>query len=148
MAAKLILTRKGSMVNRRQRFKVLIDGVEAGQIKNDDTEEFTLSPGQHTLQCKISWMSSAVETVDLKDGVNTYLNVKDAMKFIVPLYFMLIAGILIPFFFSLNKSHVPASINILKLILILPAVIYIGLYMTVFRKKYLLIGEDKSNPFK
>ena len=46
------------MVNRRQRYKVLIDGVEAGQIKNDDTEEYTLPAGSHTLQCRINWMST------------------------------------------------------------------------------------------
>ena len=148
MAAKLILTRKGSMVNRRQKYKVLIDGVEAGQIKNDDTEEFTLPAGPHTLQCKINWLSSSVETIDLQDGLNTYRSVSNGMKFIVPLYFMLLAGILIPFFFTLSKSPVPSFINILKLILILPMVIYLGLYLTAFRKKYLLIGEDKSNPFK
>lgn len=148
MSAKLVLTRKGSMVNRRQRFKVLIDGAEVGQIKNDDTEEFALSAGQHTLQCKINWMSSGIETFNVAEGANTYRSVSNGMKWIGPLYVMLLAGVLIPFFYTLSKTAVPTWLSSLKLILVLPAVIYIAVYMTVLRKKYLLIGEDKSNPFK
>ncbi|MDQ6812537.1 MAG: hypothetical protein M3040_02165 [Bacteroidota bacterium] len=148
MAAKLVLTRKGSLVNRRQRYKVLIDGSEAGQIKNDDTEEFILSPGQHTLQCKINWMSSAVETFDVAEGSNTYRSVTNGMKWIAPVYIMLLIGVFVPFFFIITKAPVPPYVNTLKLLLVLPAIIYVGFYMTFFRKKYLLIGEDKSNPFR
>ena len=148
MAAKLILTRKGSVVNRRQRFKVLLDGAEAGQIKNDDTEEFTLEPGKHRVQCKVNWMSSEVQTVDFKDGVNTYLTVGNGLKFIVPLYFLMLAGLLFPFYFHLVKAPVPDYVSTLKVVLILPAILYYLLYLTVFRKKYLVIGEDKSNPFE
>jgi hypothetical protein len=148
MSAKLILTRKASLLNRRQRFKVLIDGVEAGQIKNDDTEEFTLEPGVHTLQCKLNWMTSSIETVTLKDGVNTYLSVSSGLKFIVPLYFLMLAGVLLPFYFRFARIPMPEYYNTLKIILIFPAVIYYILYITLLRKKYLVIGEDKSNPFK
>jgi hypothetical protein len=148
MAGKLILTRKESFVNRRQRYKVLIDGVEAGQVKNGDTEEFTLPPGTHTLQCKINWMSSRVETFELNEGNNTYLVVSNGMRFFLPFYILLLVGVFIPFYFHLIKSPVPPFINTFKIVLILPTLIYLLLYMTVLRNKYLLIGEDKSNPFK
>jgi hypothetical protein len=107
MEAKLILTRKGTVLNRRQRFKVLIDGIEAGQIKNDDTEEFILEPGVHTLQCKVSWMTSQVETLTLADGSNTYRGVSSGLKFIVPLYCMMLAGVLLPFYFRFAKLPEP-----------------------------------------
>lgn len=148
MAAKLILTRKGGVLNRRQAFKVLIDGVEAGQVKNDDTEEFTVEPGEHTVQCKLNWMTSQVETVNLKDGVNTYLTVSNSLKFMVPLYFLMVAGVLFPFYFHLVKAPVPNYGNTLKTVLILPAILYYIFYITIFRKKYLVIAQDKSNPFK
>lgn len=148
MPAKLILTRKASILNRRQRYKVLIDGVEAGQIKNDDTEEFILPAGTHTLQCKINWMGSQVQTVELKDGANTYLNVSSGLKFIVPLYFMMLAGVLFPFYFHLAKMPIPSYVNILKIILIYPAILYYIFYISVYKRKYLVIGEDKNNPFK
>ncbi|MCW3113577.1 MAG: hypothetical protein JWR18_1973 [Segetibacter sp.] len=148
MAAKLILTRNGAVFNRRQRFKVLIDGAEAGQIKNDDTREFTLEPGDHSVQCKLYWMTSQVETVNLKDGANTYLTVSNGLKFIVPLYFLMLVGVLFPFYFHLVKAPVPEYVSTLKVVLILPAILYYILYLTIFRKRYLVIGEDKSNPFK
>ncbi len=148
MSAKLILSRKSSILNRRQRYKVIVDGVEEGQIKNDDTEEFTLEPGQHTLQCKLNWMSSEVETVTLQEGVNVYRSVSNGLRFIVPLYFLMLAGVFLPFYFRFAKTPVPDYIETLKIIFIFPAIIYYILYLTVFRKKYLVIGEDQSNPFK
>jgi hypothetical protein len=148
MAGKLILTRKGSVVNRRQRFKVLIDGVEAGQIKNDDTEEFTVEPGEHTLQCKLSWMTSPVETFTVNEGTNTYRSVSSGLTFIVPLYFIMLAGVLLPFYFRFAKLPEPDYVDILKIVLILPAILYYIFYISFFRKKYLVIGEDRSNPFK
>ena len=148
MSAKLILNRKGGVLNRRQTFKVLIDGVEAGRIKNDDTQEMTLQPGIHSVQCKINWMSSNVVTVDAKEGMNTYLSVSSGVKFIVPLYFLMLAGVLFPFYFHLVKLPVPAYVSWVKIIMILPAILYYIFYITVFKNKYLVLGEDKSNPFK
>ncbi len=86
MSSKVILTRKGEFINRRQRFRVFINGKEAGLIKNDDTEEYELEPGMHTVQCKLNWLSSLVHTVDLKEGANTYLKVSNGMKYYFPLY--------------------------------------------------------------
>lgn len=148
MASKLILTRKGEWINRRQRFKVFINNKEAGLIKNGDTQEYELEPGTHTLQCKINWTSSPVHTVEIKQGINTFLSVSNGMKYIVPLYIMMLVGILLPFFFRFANLPASETINTIKIILIVPAIIYIFLYITVFRKKYLSLGEDKSNPFK
>ena len=88
MPAKLILTRKGEMINRRQQYKVLIDGKEAGLIKNDDSQEFVLEPGIHELQLKFSWMTSPVSTVNLQEGKNTYLKARSGMKHFTALYFI------------------------------------------------------------
>jgi hypothetical protein len=148
MAAKLILTRKGSMLNRRQPFRVFVDGVEAGQVKNDDTEEFTLTPGTHTVHAKISWMSSAVESIEIKEGENTYRTLGSGLKFIGPLYVLMLIGVLFPFYFHFIKTPVPDYVGTLKTVLIFPAIIYYILYISVFRKNYLVIAEDKSSPFK
>lgn len=148
MPAKLILTRKGAVLNRRQTFKVLIDGVEAARIKNNDTLELPLQPGLHRVQCKINWKSSNIVTVDVKEGVNTYLSVSSGVKFIVPLYFLMLAGVLFPFYFHLVKAPVPAYVSWLKMILILPALLYYIFYITVFKNKYLVLEEDTSSPFK
>lgn len=41
MSSKIILARKDEFINRRQRFKVLIDGNEAGLIKNDNMKNIS-----------------------------------------------------------------------------------------------------------
>jgi len=148
MASKIILTRKGELINRRQRLKVFINGKEAGLIKNDDTEEYGMEPGTYTVQCKLNWMSSPVHTVDVKEGANTYLRVSNGMKYYLPLYIMLLVGLFLPFFLKIGKVPVPEFVNTLKIILIVPALLYVLLYMSVFKNKYLSLTEDKSNPFR
>lgn len=148
MASKIILTRKGEFINRRQRFRVFINGKEAGLIKNDDTEEYELEPGTYTVQCKFNWMSSPVHTVDVKEGVNTYLKVLNGMKYYLPLYIMMLLGLFLPFFLRIGRGPVPDWINTFKIFLIVPALLYVILYMSVFKNKYLSLIEDKSNPFR
>lgn len=149
MAAKLVLTRKASFTNRRYPYIVLINGVVVGKIKNDDTEEYTLPPGKHLIQCKVSWMSSLETTVELKENTNTYLRVNSGMKFIIPLYILLFIGALLPYLFrQILKVPIPPYVHLLEIILMAPALIYYISYISIFRKKYLVITEDKSNPFR
>ncbi len=136
------------MLNRRQQYKVLVDGVEAGQIKNDDTQEFILEQGTHILQCKLNWMSSEAKTFTVNEGANTYLSVSSGLTFIAPLYILMLIGVLFPFFLRMAKSPVPDYVSTLKIVFIFPAILYYILYLTILRKKYLVVGEDKSNPFK
>ena len=42
-------------------YKVFIDAVEVGNIKNGETKQYELSEGAHTLQLKIDWCSSNTE---------------------------------------------------------------------------------------
>jgi hypothetical protein len=148
MASKLVLTRAGQMQNRRQLYKIFIDGAEAGAIKNDTSEEFELTPGSHTIQCKVNWMSSNQQSFTIKEGANTYLRVSNGMKFFLPLYILLLAGLLFPLFFRIAKLPLPSSVETIRIAAIIPAVIYYLVYVTFLRKNYLHIGEDSSNPFK
>lgn len=147
MASKLILTRRGDWVNRRQLFKVFINEKQVGLIKKGDTQEYELEPGNYAVQCKLNWWTSPVHIVDIKEGTNTYLITGNGMKFIMPLYFMMLAGILIPFYFKFARLPMPEAVNTIKIILIVPALIYILVYMTFLRKKYLYLTADKTNPF-
>ncbi|WP_018612006.1 hypothetical protein [Segetibacter koreensis] len=147
MPLKIILTRKGEFINRRQRFKVFINNKEAGLINNDDSKEYELEPGTYTVQCKLNWMSSPIHTVDLKDGENAYLRVSNGMKYYFPLYIMMLVGLFLPFFLKIGKVPVPAWISTLKIILIVPALLYVIVYMSFLKGKYLSLTEDKGNPF-
>lgn len=148
MASKLILTRKGQWLNRRQIYKVMIDGVEAGRIKNDDSQEFELEPGIHSINCKINWMSSGEKTFEIANGKNTYLSVNSAMKLYMPLYILLLVGLFAPILLRFAKMPVPPIVDNLQPYLVVPCIVYVLLYYTFLRKQYLLIEEDSSNPFK
>ncbi len=147
MASKLILTRKGEWFNRRQIYKVLINDQQAGVIKNDSTEEYELAPGSYTVQCKHNWTSSPIVSITIKSGEKSYLQVSNGMKYIVPLYILMLVGLFFPLYFKFQKIPMPDAVPIIKIILIFPALIYILLYLSILRKRYLNLGEDKSNPF-
>lgn len=126
---------------------MLVDGVEIGQIKNDETEEYSVEPGTHTIQCKVNWMSSEVTSFTFKEGAKTFLKVRSGLRFIGPLYVLMLIGVLFPFYFHITKSPMPAYIESLKPTLIFPAIIYYILYVTFLRKHYLVIEKDASTPF-
>lgn len=129
-------------------FKVFTDGVQVGSIKNDSSQEYELTPGTHEVQCKLNWMSSPVYMVEVREGANSYVSVSNGMKYYLPLYVMLLIGLFLPFFLKIGRVPIPDFINVLKIVLIVPALIYVVLYMTAFKKKYISITEDKSNPFR
>lgn len=135
------------MINRRQPFKVLIDGVETGAVKSDDSQEFLLEPGEHVLQVKVSWMSSAEIPINLQEGKNTYLKVRSGMKYYTALYFIMIAGLLFPIAIRLLKIPVTPAFDFVRIVLIFPAILYWLYYITINRKNYVVVEEDKSNPF-
>ncbi len=147
MAERLIITRKGEWFNRRQNYKVFINDVEIGTIKNDDTQEYILKPGNYVLQCRHNWMSSAPFPFVIRTGANTRVRLRNGMRYIVPLYIMMMIGIIFPLYFSFARLPRPTNSDIIKLILILPALIYMLSYLTLLRNRYLLLSFDEENPF-
>ncbi len=148
MASKLILTRKGAWLNRRNAFKVFINDEQKGLIKNDSSEEYLLEAGTYRIKCKVQWMSSNEFTVDVSEGKNKYIAVTAAMKYYFALYILLLIGLFLPFVFRMAKLPQPEWVYIAQVVLIIPALLYMLLYVTALRKKYLVIKEDDSNPFR
>lgn len=59
---QLIVRRPSSTVDMIRRYKILLDGVEIGTIKNNDELRYEIEPGPHVIQAKIDWCGSrAVE---------------------------------------------------------------------------------------
>ena len=54
--------------DRLRSYSVHIDGVSHGKLKDNETLEFPLAPGTHTVQIRISWTGSRMVTVDLQPG--------------------------------------------------------------------------------
>ena len=145
---KIILTRANEWLNRLRPYKVLIDGVEVGTITNDSSEEFAIGEGNHLLQCKINWYSSADDfRINIGSNETAYLRVKTGMRYYWPLFILLLAGIFINLFFSGRPLEKPLWASFLQLALILPGLAYMLYHLSFARKKYLIIEDDKENLF-
>jgi len=148
MAGKLIVSRKSEWVNRRRNYKLFIDGKEVGAIKGSSSEEFMVEPGTHLVQCKIDWCCSPDYKVEVQDGKNNYLRVSSGMKFYPPLFILMLIGVFLPFYFKLTKLPRPEWLGTAQIVLLIPGILYLFYYLTFNRKKYLLVQEDTSNPFR
>ena len=145
--SKIILRRPDEWLNRARPFKVLIDGIEVGNIKTGASEEYILSAGTHRIQCTISWYSSPELIVNLSAGRVEYIQVRSGMKYYWYLFFVLLVGISVNLFFIGREGGKPLWASLIQLLLILPALVYMLYYLTVARKQYLIIEEDKENIF-
>ena len=54
---------------RGYRFKIFIDGVYRGKIKDNETVEFEVENGSHTVCAKADWRGSKTLSVRVKDSV-------------------------------------------------------------------------------
>lgn len=147
MATKIVLNRKSEVLNRARAFKVFIDGEEKGAIKNGGAEEYPVSPGTHTVQCKIRWYSSPEMTVNLQEGETKVLKVQAAMKYFMVAYILLLIVIVSDLLIRKAGATVNPSWAWIKLVLVGIFAIYF-LYFGLLRpKKYLLLEEDKNSVF-
>jgi len=56
--ALLKIVRESAYTDRLRAYKVIIDGVASGAIKNGETKEFPIAAGQHEVSLKIDWCGS------------------------------------------------------------------------------------------
>ena len=146
MATRIVLNRKREMQYRARGFKVIIDGEELGKmITSGSSEEYELTPGMHTIQCKINWCTSPELTLRVNEGETKFLKVKSALKYYLPLYVIallaIVGGLL------LTKTQLPDHFYQYQLILLLPFLLYNIYYVSIGRNKYLVLEEDKENIF-
>ena len=64
----LQITRSNEYTNRLRNIKIFVDGKQAGVIKNNETENFELPAGNHTLKAKIDWAGSNTISLQLNEG--------------------------------------------------------------------------------
>jgi len=144
---KIILSRPSAWMNRFRSYSIFIDDVLVGSIHNGSSEEFLTTPGTHNIQCKIAWYSSPIYTVSIEQGRSEYLLVKSGITYYWLMLISLFLGITINLFYSQLLDERPLGIFILQLTLILPALLYMLYYLSIGKKNYLIIEEDKDNLF-
>ena len=144
---KLVLTRKSEFVNRARSFKVMIDGQQAGTIRNGGAEEFHLTPGQHQVICKIDWCSSREYSVDIKEGETTYLQVGSAMKYYWHLATPLLIFLGINLYLTITKQPKPVMFSYALFGMAALVIGYLLYYTVINRKGYLLLEKDTTTLF-
>ena len=143
---KIIITRNSQWAYRLRSYKVLIDGIEAGWIKNGSSEEFIVTPGRHKVRCSMNWLYSTEFTVNLIEDEIAYLRVKNAASLYWPLYFLLIAAILLNVIYN-NPLVRPHWVRTAQLIAVIPFLLYALYFNTIGRKRFFALEEDPGNVF-
>jgi len=144
---KIILNRKSEWMNRARTFQVYIDGNQAGRIKNDSGEEFTVAPGKHVVQCKIDWCSSQPVNIDLRQDEKVYLKVQSGLIYYKYFAILIIAAAVMNIALTTKGAPKPSWFIFVQIGLIIPALCYIFYYITFGRKHFLLLQVDKDNLF-
>ncbi len=142
--AKIIIHRPSEFMNRARVFKVMIDGVEVGSVKNGMSDEFKIAAGKHSVCCKVDWCSSQEFEVNVTDGETEYLEVKSGMKYYFHFLIPLVAVLLCNFILVVSKSGRPMWFNIVLLLTALPALSYIFYYLTIGRNNYLQLKRNEK----
>jgi len=69
------------------------------------------------------------------------------MKYFLPLYLLMLVGIIINVFVSVGTLAKTDMLRYGQLILILPGLIYLMYYFTFGRKDYVMVEKDPENIF-
>ena len=129
------LERTNEYSNRLRKYGVYIDNIKAGEISNGENKSFDISPGKHTVVCKIDWCSSPTLSFEVSGEEIKTLRVGGFKNANWILSVCLGATFLLPFL--KNKMPEFRYLNYL-MIPIAGLLIY---YITVGRKKYLSLKE-------
>ncbi|HWC54929.1 MAG TPA: hypothetical protein VG676_15190 [Chitinophagaceae bacterium] len=143
---KIIVSRSSEWMNRLRTYKVLINGNQVGMVKNGGTEEFSVQPGNNSVQCKVDWYSSKPFSIDIKEGETAYLRVRSGMKLYWPFFIAIIVGVFLVFYYK-GRPERPEWLTPVTLVLLIPGVLYSLYYTTFGRKNYLVIQKDSKNIF-
>ncbi|WP_143069774.1 hypothetical protein [Hymenobacter actinosclerus] len=66
--ATVKIEREKAYFNKFKKYKIVIDGMEAGEIVDGKLVEFTVEPGIHSMIAKVSWCSSSEVQFEVKEG--------------------------------------------------------------------------------
>ena len=63
------ITRGSAYINSARAYKIIINDIECGKIKINETKEFKVKNGSHTVRAKIDWCRSNEVHVEVNDSV-------------------------------------------------------------------------------
>jgi len=137
--ATIVVQRTSEYLNRIRNYGVYIDGKKVGTIANGETNEFSVSTGQHLIYTKIDWCSSRTLNFDSSDNEIRRFEVGG---FKHGYWLMPTAIFIIILSYILNLKHDFEYLFYLAI----PIFLLLVYYLTVGRKRYLNLTEIKSKP--
>ena len=130
--ATIKIRRTNDYINVMRDYRLFIDNQKIGTISNGQTKDFEIQAGRHSLIAKIDWCRSQELFFEINNN-ETKIILVGALKhskWSMPLIgIILTLSILLPL----------GQYSYYKLILILPAFIYILYTLTLGRKNYLTL---------
>lgn len=145
---KVVIQRATGFLDRKRRIALFVDDKEEGIIHSGEVKLFELPAGAHTIKCKALWLTSEAYETNINGGQNIYLKIEAGSPLMVPLYFLMLIGLIGPILLKWMQIPRPANIQTIQLICIVPFLILLLIHVTILRKSYFKISEDTSNPFR
>ena len=137
--AKITVVRPYEWTNQQRNTQVYIDGERVGQVGIDQTAEFDVTPGKHTVELKQKWLSGGSKPleVDLSEKEET------TIKIISYKYNWLVLLILFPLITSIYLTLTNANGFLVKFMggLLVLGVIYLVIYMLFLRTGFIKLEE-------
>jgi hypothetical protein len=65
---RVTVARGSAYVDKARAYKVILDGTEAGRVKDGKSESFSVAAGPHELYVKVDWASSPTMRFDVAPG--------------------------------------------------------------------------------
>ncbi|MCE3283091.1 MAG: hypothetical protein K0Q66_1828 [Chitinophagaceae bacterium] len=134
-------------MNRLRNINVFVDGKKAGAVKNGSSEEFTVEPGSHQVECKIDWCACEPLNVELKENEVKILKLQSGLKYLNYFYIVIILVVIGRLFFRFSGQPMPGWYDTAVVVILVPSLVYLFYFLTVGKKKYLSLTEDKDSIF-
>lgn len=137
--AKLTIIRPYEWANQQKNTDVYIDGKRVGSVGINQTVQFDLTPGKHTVELRQRWLSGGSKPleVNLSDNKNTTIKMK-SYKYNW-LAFFIFFPLIISTYLTLSTSH-SFMVKFVGGLLVL-GLIYLFIYMLFLRTRFLEIEE-------
>jgi hypothetical protein len=66
--ASLTIERDSGYADRIRAYQVIVDGTKVGEVRNGETKQFFITPGQHQFWLKIDWCGSKTVDFTVSEG--------------------------------------------------------------------------------
>ena len=78
--ATLIITRDSGYADLARAYAVMLDGRQIGELRNAESKEFSVAPGDHTISAKVDWCGSKPLRFHIKENGILSFNIRSNLR--------------------------------------------------------------------